>query len=155
TYFPVVLAVAILGHFGVHSSFGLKFVVVTVIMLIQVGIGVYGFYLIPSFEKYTLPVTFRVIALLSIPAPAQTGVVDWSLTTKLTGAAHFSAVSGLVTAIGVGWAISWVTWASDYSRFVPRTVSSKKVFWYSYAGLFVPTVWLAILGASIASVTAS
>jgi purine-cytosine permease-like protein len=60
-----------------------------------------------------------------------------------------------VTAIGVGWGISWVTWASDYSRFVPRTVSSKKVFWYSYAGLFVPTVWLAILGASIASVTQS
>jgi len=29
------------------------------------------------------------------------------------------------------------------------------VFWYSYAGLFVPTVWLAVLGASIASVTQS
>ena len=29
------------------------------------------------------------------------------------------------------------------------------MFWYSYAGLFVPTVWLAILGASIASVTQS
>ena len=155
TYFPVVLAVAILGHFGVHSSFGLKFVVVTVIMAIQVGIGVYGFYLIRSFEKYTVPVTFGIMALMSILAWTRTGVVDWSLTTKLTGAAHFSAVSGLVTAIGVGWAISWVTWASDYSRFVPRTVSSRKVFWYSYAGLFVPTVWLAILGASIASVTAS
>src|SRR5207247_83194 len=64
-------------------------------------------------------------------------------------------VSGLVTAIGVGWAISWVTWASDYSRFVNPKVSSKSVFWYSYAGLFVPTVWLAILGASIASVTQS
>jgi len=29
------------------------------------------------------------------------------------------------------------------------------VFWYSYAGLFVPTVWLAILGATIASVSQS
>src|SRR5205814_1065923 len=48
--------------------------------------------------------------------------------------------------------ISWVTWASDYSRFVKPTVSSRAVFWYSYAGLFVPTVWLAVLGASIASV---
>jgi len=155
TYFPVVLAVAILGHFGVHSSFAVKFIVVTVIMVIQVGIGVYGFYLIRSFEKYTVPVTFGIMALMSILAWTRHGIVDWSLTTKLTGAAHFSAVSGLVTAIGVGWAISWVTWASDYSRFVRPTVSSKKVFWYSYAGLFVPTVWLAILGASIASVTVS
>jgi purine-cytosine permease-like protein len=46
-----------------------------------------------------------------------------------------------------------VTWASDYSRFVPRSVSSKQVFWYSYIGMFVPSVWLAILGATIASVT--
>jgi purine-cytosine permease-like protein len=59
----------------------------------------------------------------------------------------------LMSAIGVGWGISWVTWASDYSRFVPRNVSSKSVFWYSYIGMFVPTVWLAILGATIASVT--
>jgi purine-cytosine permease-like protein len=46
-----------------------------------------------------------------------------------------------------------VTWASDYSRFVPRSVSSSSVFWYSYIGMFVPSVWLAILGATIASVT--
>jgi purine-cytosine permease-like protein len=155
TYFPVVLAVAILGHFGVSSSFAVKFIVVTVIMAIQVAIGVYGFYLIRSFEKYTVPVTFGIMALMSILAWTRHGVVNWGLTTHLHGAAHFSAVSGLVTAIGVGWAISWVTWASDYSRFVRPTVSAKKVFWYSYAGLFVPTVWLAILGASIASVSQS
>jgi purine-cytosine permease-like protein len=59
----------------------------------------------------------------------------------------------LMTAIGVGWGISWVTWASDYSRFVPRDVPSRSVFWYSYIGMFVPTVWLAILGATIASTT--
>lgn len=155
TYFPVVLAVAILGHFGISSSFAVKFIVVTVIMVIQVGIGVYGFYLIRSFEKYTVPVTFAIMALMSILAWTRHGVVNWGLTSQLHGAAHFSAISGLVTAIGVGWAISWVTWASDYSRFVPSTVSSRKVFWYSYAGLFVPTVWLAILGASIASVSKS
>lgn len=155
TYFPVVLAVAILGHFGVSSSFTIKFIVVTVIMLIQVAIGVYGFYLIRSFEKYTVPVTFAIMALMSILAWTRHGIVNWGLTSQLHGAAHFSAISGLVTAIGVGWAISWVTWASDYSRFVRPTVSSKKVFWYSYAGLFVPTVWLAILGATIASVTQS
>ena len=61
----------------------------------------------------------------------------------------------LVTAIGVGWGISWVTWASDYSRFVPKRISSRSVFWYSYVGMFVPTVWLAILGATIASVSQS
>jgi len=155
TYFPVVLAVAILGHFGIRDTFLLKFLVVTAIMIVQVGIGVYGFYLIRSFEKYTVPVTFAIMALMSVLAWSRHGVVNWHLTTKLTGAAHFSSISGLVTAIGVGWGISWVTWASDYSRFVPRRVPSSRVFWYSFAGLFIPTVWLAVLGASIASVTSS
>jgi purine-cytosine permease-like protein len=59
----------------------------------------------------------------------------------------------LMTAIGVGWGISWVTWASDYSRFVPKSVSSRTVFWYSYVGMLVPSVWLAALGATIASTT--
>lgn len=155
TYFPVVLAIAILGHFGVHDSFAVKFIVVSVIMVIQVGIGVYGFYLIRAFEKYTVPVTFAIMALMSVLAWTRPGVVNWGLTTHLQGAAHFSALSGLMTAIGIGWAISWVTWASDYSRFVPRSVSAKRVYWYSYAGLFVPSVWLAVLGATIASVTQS
>src|SRR5438093_11452234 len=57
------------------------------------------------------------------------------------------------TASGVGWVISWLTWASDYSLFVPRRVPSSTVFWYSYVGMLVPTVWLAILGATLASVT--
>lgn len=155
TYFPVLLAVGILGHFGIKDSFGVKFLVVTVIMIIQVGIGVYGFYMIRTFEKYTVPVTLAIFALMSVLAWSRSGVVDWGLKSTLTGAAHFSSVTGLVTAIGVGWGISWVTWASDYSRFVPKSVPSKKVFWYSFAGMFIPTVWLAVLGASIASADAS
>ncbi len=155
TYFPVILAVAILGHFGVKDTFAVKFIVVTILMVIQVGIGVYGFYLIRTFEKYTVPVTLAIMLLMSVLAWTRPGVVNWSLATKLTGAAHFSAITGLVTAIGVGWGISWVTWASDYSRFVPRRIPSRSVFWYSYIGMIVPTVWLAVLGATIASVSQS
>jgi len=93
------------------------------------------------------------MALMSILAWSRPGVVNWGLTSSLAPGAHLAMLTLLMTAIGVGWGISWVTWASDYSRFVPRTVSSKAVFWYSYVGMFVPTVWLAILGATVASVT--
>jgi NCS1 family nucleobase:cation symporter-1 len=71
------------------------------------------------------------MALMSDLAGSRPGVVDWGLTTKLTGGEHFSAITGLVTAIGVGWGISWVTWASDYSRVVPKRDSSKSGFCYS------------------------
>ena len=153
TYFPVKIAVAILGQFGVSDTWLSNLVVATVVMVIQVLIGVYGFYAIRTFEKYTVPLTAAIMVLMSILAWSQPGVVNWGLQSSLSPAAHLARLSLLMTAIGVGWGISWVTWASDYSRFVPRSVSSAAVFWYSYAGMFVPTVWLAILGATLASVT--
>lgn len=154
TYFPVKISMAILGQFGIPDTLLMTFIVITLVMVIQVGIGIYGFYAIRTFEKYTVPVTVAIMVLMSVLAWSQPGVVNWSLTSSLPPGAHFAMLSLLMTAIGVGWGISWVTWASDYSRFVPRSVSSSAVYWYSYVGMFVPSVWLAILGATIASVTA-
>jgi NCS1 nucleoside transporter family len=153
TYFPVKIAVAILGQFGIGDTWLTNFIVVTVVMVIQVLIGIYGFYAIRTFEKYTVPVTAAIMVLMSILAWSRPGVVNWQLTSTLPPGQHLAMITLLMTAIGVGWGISWVTWASDYSRFVPRNVASTSVFWYSYAGMFVPTVWLAILGATVASVT--
>src|ERR1700747_2544466 len=41
TYFPVKIAVAILGQFGIGDTWLTNFVVVTVVMVIQVLIGIY------------------------------------------------------------------------------------------------------------------
>jgi NCS1 nucleoside transporter family len=153
TYFPVKISMAILGQFGEPDSLLMTFIVITIVMVIQVVIGIYGFYAIRTFEKYTVPVTVAIMALMSVLAWSQPGVVNWNLTSSLPPGAHFAMLTLLMSAIGVGWGISWVTWASDYSRFVPRSESSTSVFWYSYIGMFVPSVWLAILGATIASVT--
>jgi purine-cytosine permease-like protein len=144
---------AILGQFGIPDNWFVEIVVITLVMALQVGIGVYGFYAIRTFEKYTVPPTIAIMVLMSILAWTRPGVVNWNLTTTLPPGAHLAMITLLMTAIGVGWGISWVTWASDYSRFVPRSVPSRAVFWYSYIGMFVPTVWLAILGATIASTT--
>ena len=153
TYFPVKIAVAILGQFGIGDTWLTNLLVCTVVMVIQVLIGIYGFYAIRTFEKYTVPVTALIMVVMSVLAWSRPGVVNWGLTSSVAPGAHLAMLTLLMTAIGVGWGISWVTWASDYSRFVPRTVSSKAVFWYSYLGMFIPTVWLAILGATVASVT--
>src|ERR1700719_1537307 len=153
TYFPVKISMAILGQFGIADTVITTFIVITVIMVLQVGIGIYGFYAIRTFEKYTVPVTVAIMVLMSVLAWSRPGVVNWHLASTLPPGAHLAMLTLLMSAIGVGWGISWVTWASDYSRFVPRNVPSSSVFWYSYVGMFVPTVWLAILGATIATGT--
>jgi len=91
-------------------------------------------------------VIFTAANLLGLPTGGRIQVVIASL--KIGALA-------LLIAVGIGWGFSWVAWASDYSRFVPKRVPSRTVFWYSYWGMFIPTVWLAILGASIASVPKS
>jgi NCS1 nucleoside transporter family len=153
TYFPVKISMAILGQFGVPDTWLIEMIIMTIVMLLQVLIGVYGFYAIRTFEKYTVPPTIAIMVLMSILAWTRPGVVNWNLTTTLDAGAHLAMLTLLITAIGVGWGISWVTWASDYSRFVPKSAPSRAVFWYSYIGMFVPTVWLAALGATIASTT--
>ena len=125
TYFPVKIAVAILGQFGIPDTFVIQLIVITLVMVLQVGIGVYGFYAIRTFEKYTVPVTAVIMVLMSVLAWTRPGVVNWGLTTSLPPGAHLAMITLLMTAIGVGWGISWVTWASDYSRFVPRSVPSR------------------------------
>src|SRR5882757_3969881 len=66
TYFPVKIAMAILGQFGIADTWFANLVVITVVMVLQVGIGIYGFYAIRTFEKYTVPVTVAIMVLMSI-----------------------------------------------------------------------------------------
>jgi purine-cytosine permease-like protein len=67
------------------------------------------------------------------------------------GSAKWTAITQLTTAIGVGWGITWLSWSSDYTRFIKPGTPERKVFWSTYLGIFIPTVWLGFLGASIAS----
>src|SRR5919197_210075 len=90
TYFPVKIAVAILGQFGVPDTWLINLIVITVVMVLQVVIGVYGFYAIRTFEKYTVPPTAAIMVLMSVLAWTRPGVVNWGLTTSLPPGAHFA-----------------------------------------------------------------
>ena len=83
TYFPVKIAVAILGQFGIPDTWLTNLIIITLVMVLQVLIGVYGFYAIRTFEKYTVPVTAAIMVLMSILAWTQPGVVNWGLTSTL------------------------------------------------------------------------
>src|ERR1700716_4141135 len=53
TYFPVKISMAILAQFVTPDNWVTTFIVITVIMVLQVGIVICGFYAIRTYEKYT------------------------------------------------------------------------------------------------------
>jgi nucleobase:cation symporter-1, NCS1 family len=151
TWVVLDLVLGILAEFGVRGTLWLDFVVAAGIMAIQLGLALYGFYAIRSFEKYTVPATVVVMAIMTVIAMASTDV-NWSMTGSAMGAGDkVTAVTQLLTAIGIGWGLTWIPYASDYSRFVRVRASRRAVFWSSALGMYIPTVWLAALGACLAS----
>ena len=114
-----------------------------------IAIAIYGFYLIRTFEKYTVPVAALIMAVMTVLALTKSDVT-WSNST-VHGSDKLTSISQLLTAIGIGWGISWFTYSSDYTRFVARKYTDRQVFLGTALGMFLPTVWLASLGAAIAS----
>jgi NCS1 family nucleobase:cation symporter-1 len=150
TWVVLDLVLGIFKHLGYnHPGTGTKYAVGIGIMAVQVVIAVVGFYLIQSFEKYTVPVAAVVMIVLSILAWTKVNVV-WTHSTA-HGSDKWTSITQLMTAIGVGWGITWLTWSSDYTRFVKPGTPERKVFWSTSLGVFIPTIWLAFLGASVAS----
>lgn len=150
TWVVLDLVIAILARLGVHGGTGMRYLVAGIIMAVQLGLALYGFYAIRTFEKYTVPVTVLAMAAMTVLALGQIDP-DWSAASATTAGDKFTAVTQLLTAIGIGWGITWLPYSADYSRFVRTDASDRSVFWSTALGMYVPTVWLAALGACLAS----
>jgi NCS1 nucleoside transporter family len=153
TWIILDLVMAMFAKLGISAGVGMKIVVALFVMAAQVLIAAFGFRAIAAFERWTVPITLVVVAVMSAIAWTRTGV-RWNWAgDHLTGSARLSAMSTVMTAIGVGWGVTWFAYASDYSRFVPRGMSRQKLFWASVLGQFIPVVWLGVLGATLATVS--
>ena len=152
TWIVLDLVLALIGKLGYHGGTALKIVIVVVVMGLQIWLAASGFKAIAKFERYTVPITFCVLIAMTIVAWSKNNVHWGYAGSHLHGAALWSSMSTIMTAIGIGWGCTWFAYASDYSRFLPRAMSRKKVFFASVFGQFLPVVWLGIFGATLATV---
>jgi NCS1 family nucleobase:cation symporter-1 len=153
TWIVLDLVVALLGEFGIDGGVAVKILIVLVVMSIQTWIAANGFRWIAAFEKYTVPVTLVVLFAMTVVVWTRLDV-DWGYSgAGLHGSERLSAMSTVMTAIGIGWGITWLAYASDYSRFVPRSMPRRKLYAASVLGQFIPVVWLGVLGASVATIS--
>jgi purine-cytosine permease-like protein len=125
-------------------------------MVVQVVIAWFGYRVIAAFERWTVPPTVAI--LVAMTAVAWFGLdVDWgyAVDATLTTGAHIAALSAVMTAIGIGWGITWFGYAGDYSRFVSTTVAASNLFAASALGQFIPVLWVGALGATLATLSSS
>jgi nucleobase:cation symporter-1, NCS1 family len=149
TWIVLDLAVAALERMGASGSPELRYLIAAAVMALQVGIAARGFNAIKHFERYTMPVILAIMAVMTVLAFCRVDI-HWQ-TSAAPDVRTFAAMTQLMTAVGIGWGVSWLVYASDYTRFAKPTLSAGKVFRATFLGMFVPTVWLAFLGAAIAS----
>ena len=108
--------------------------------------GVLGFSTIMKIQKWlTLVTVVMTLAYITLTVDS----VNWSAVNSIPDGTRQGFIGALifgVTGIGLGWVNS----AADYSRYLPRTVSSKAVVGWTVLGASVVPVILVIYGSALA-----
>jgi nucleobase:cation symporter-1, NCS1 family len=135
SFFGFTAASGIADHLGLPKGTGMDAVLLLLIVAVQLAIACYGFELIRRFER--VAVAGVTACLLVIIAFAANGHVNWTMPAKVSGIDRFGMMFFLITALGVGWALSWTPWAHDMGRYVRSDASPKATFWWSWAGMWL------------------
>jgi len=109
--------------------------------------GVLGFGVIMKLQKILTVVT---VAMTVVYIGLTLDTVDWSAVTAVRDGSTQGFIGALifgVTGIGLGW----VNCAADYSRYLPRTVSSKAVVGWTVFGASIVPIVLVIYGAALSA----
>ena len=107
--------------------------------------GVLGFTVIMRLQKILTVVT---VVMTVVYVALTFDSVNWSSVTAIKDGSTQGFIGALifgVTGIGLGW----VNCAADYSRYLPRTVSSKAVVGWTVFGASVVPIVLVIYGAAL------
>jgi len=154
--------VSTVGWFTVNTILGTEAVqavvpsanfalVAALLVALQVIIAVYGHDFIQLFERVmsaVLGVLFLLIFLLTVPHFGQ--VLESAST---AGGPVTLGTLATVFAISFSYIMSWSPYASDYSRYLPVSTSSRRVALYALAGGGLASLAVEIIGALVGSIS--
>ena len=131
---------------GVDQNLALIIGFVIAVSLTVFG-GVLGFGVIMKLQKL---LTLITVAMTIVYIALTIDTVNWSAVTAIKDGSTQGFIGALifgVTGIGLGW----VNCAADYSRYLPRTVSSKAVVGWTVFGASVVPIVLVVYGAALSA----
>jgi NCS1 family nucleobase:cation symporter-1 len=124
-----------------------------IMFVLQVLLAVYGYNMIHTFERASALLLAAGFILLGY---ATLHAIDWNAGfNPHAPLAAGGPVAGFIfaTALTFSYSVSWSPSSADYARYLPETSSPWKVWAWSFAGNFLPSTLLEILGAGTVSAT--
>jgi NCS1 family nucleobase:cation symporter-1 len=110
-----------------------------------VVLTIYGYDWIHLFQRWMTVILGVTFVIVFVQAILRGGLTGAAASTHAPSFAVFMGATGIfVIAI-----VSWAPYVSDYSRYLPETISKPKTFWAVVLGCGVPQIFCAILGAYI------
>ncbi|MFP5019835.1 purine-cytosine permease family protein [Pseudonocardia phyllosphaerae] len=122
------------------------------VVVVQVGVAYFGHNLVQAFERIAFPL---LAIVLGIGACTVLGLSDPWAAPPPGGP---GAVAGFLLTVGAvfGYAAGWTPYAADYTRYLPRTTSTRLTGLSAGAGLMVSSTVLMVAGAaSVSAATAA
>ena len=131
---------------GVDQNLALILGFVVSVSLTVFG-GVLGFSVIMKLQKFLTVIT---VAMTLFYITLTIDTVNWSAVWAIEDGSAQGFIGALIFAItGIG--LGWVNCAADYSRYLPRTVSSKAVVTWTVIGASIVPIVLVIYGAALSA----
>lgn len=138
---------AIVGLFGgeaLQYLFHIPFAAgVAIVIVIEGTIAIVGHELVHVVQIGATVVVGALFVVLSVEILTGPGL------TPAAASVHgrlFAGALVLMVTLAFSNGISWSSYASDYSRYLPRTTSRPAVFWCTLGGLVASYVWMEEVG---------
>lgn len=129
---------------GIDNNLALVIGFVVAVSLTVFG-GVLGFSVIMKLQKI---LTITTIAMTLFYIALTVDNLNWDAINAIPDGSFQSFIGAVIFAItGIG--LGWVNAAADYSRYLPRTVSSKAVVGWTVLGASIVPIVLVIYGAAL------
>jgi NCS1 family nucleobase:cation symporter-1 len=140
--------VQLLSIFGIPKTTEVAMGAITLMLIVSVIVAVYGHQTVHVFEKYGAIVFMAFCILLFVVLLPK---IHWALPTTIHGAPRFAA---MVVGASLIYALvaSWIPFASDYSRYLPRSVAPRRIAWWAGLGIGLPMALLGILGVVLSTI---
>jgi nucleobase:cation symporter-1, NCS1 family len=119
---------------------------VVIVLALQCLVGVFGYELIHRVEAVMTVVLAVTFAVLTVKLVSHHAVV-------VPASIHGTGLAGMFVleiTIALSSSISWASYASDYSRYLPASTSRASVFWNTLGGVSLSYVAIQAIGIAAA-----